>query len=179
MNSFDVNKTSSLILSNNNNNNISSTNTSSTSKIIVPTSFKSALTAARRNYLAEENRKFLIHGRYELSVLETRKLRLAALSGKIKKKTAELNQKIFLQEEERKERLAVELKRRKQIVLDEKSRNIYIPMNDFCIICNRRPKTNGFLPCGHRCLCAACSITIKKICPLCNKISSNIKPMKS
>jgi hypothetical protein len=150
----------------------------STTRVKPPTNFKLALTAARRNFLAEEERKFLIHGRYELSVLETRTLRLAALKNSNQKMQKESeNQKRIADENSRKERLSIELKRRRQIILDEKNRNLFIPMNDFCIICNIRPKTNGFLPCGHRCICASCAITSKKICPLCHKTSSNITPM--
>ncbi|CAE8642471.1 unnamed protein product [Polarella glacialis] len=51
-----------------------------------------------------------------------------------------------------------------------------------CVICQDLPKTHAFIPCGHRCVCEACSKRIRggvrsgKVCPLCRiPVTSSIR----
>jgi hypothetical protein len=45
--------------------------------------------------------------------------------------------------------------------------------NDDCVVCMDKKKTDMFLPCGHRCVCAACAQTVSggaaAACPICRK----------
>ena len=36
-----------------------------------------------------------------------------------------------------------------------------------CIVCWVEPRTHLIFPCGHKCLCGACSATIGEQCPMC------------
>ena len=36
-----------------------------------------------------------------------------------------------------------------------------------CIVCWVGPRTHLIFPCGHKCLCEACSATIGEQCPMC------------
>ena len=41
------------------------------------------------------------------------------------------------------------------------------PADDFCIVCWVELRTHLVIPCGHKCLCEACSATIGEQCPMC------------
>ena len=34
--------------------------------------------------------------------------------------------------------------------------------DDLCVICNDSPRTHAITPCGHRCLCGTCAVTLKQ-----------------
>jgi len=50
---------------------------------------------------------------------------------------------------------------------------------DLCVVCLSRPKTHAFTSCFHKCVCGGCALDIKKErrrrCPLCRKVSANIR----
>ena len=41
------------------------------------------------------------------------------------------------------------------------------PGDHLCIVCWVEPRTHLIFPCGHKCLCEACSATIGEQCPMC------------
>jgi len=48
-----------------------------------------------------------------------------------------------------------------------------------CVICIDRPASHAFLPCGHRCICSGCSVSIGKHwrsgkCPLCKRNAKKV-----
>ena len=42
--------------------------------------------------------------------------------------------------------------------------------NDLCVVCLEAPNTHAMVPCGHQCVCMACSQKIgKTTCPVCRE----------
>jgi hypothetical protein len=45
-----------------------------------------------------------------------------------------------------------------------------IPEDDsLCVICLEKTKTHVLVPCGHRCVCEACSVMTSQQCPICRQ----------
>lgn len=40
---------------------------------------------------------------------------------------------------------------------------------DECKICYNTKSNTVLIPCGHKCICMACSVGIKGLCPICRK----------
>jgi hypothetical protein len=47
-----------------------------------------------------------------------------------------------------------------------------------CVVCMDAPSTHAFVPCGHRSVCQACSITVfglfQQLCPVCRCASTQV-----